>query len=333
MDYKPLFPYFGGKSKVADLVWSRFGDVANYIEPFFGSGAMMFLRPKMGGVETVNDKDCLLVNLWRAVQGDPAAVAHYADNPVHEVSLHARHLWLISQKESLTERMIADMDFFDAKIAGWWVWGLCCWIGSGWCSGDGPWSIVDGAFVKAFGSKNGVNRQRPHLGDAGVGVNRQRPHLSSNGMGVVNGGEATQELIGWFSSRLRNVRVTCGDWSRITGHSVTTGFGVTAVFLDPPYPFEAGRDNALYREESGTVAHDVAKWAIEQGDNPLMRIAFCGYEGSHSFPDTWTVVAWKSGGGYGNRGDDKNATRERIWFSPHCVPERKYLLFPESEDG
>jgi hypothetical protein len=37
----------------------------------------------------------------------------------------------------------ADPDYFDAKIAGWWCWGACAWIGTGWCSGEGPWNIDD----------------------------------------------------------------------------------------------------------------------------------------------------------------------------------------------
>lgn len=38
------FPWFGGKSQVASIVWDRFGDVLNYIEPFFGSGAVLLGR-------------------------------------------------------------------------------------------------------------------------------------------------------------------------------------------------------------------------------------------------------------------------------------------------
>jgi DNA adenine methylase len=41
---KPLrapFPWFGGKSRAAHLVWAAFGDVPNYVEPFFGSGAVL----------------------------------------------------------------------------------------------------------------------------------------------------------------------------------------------------------------------------------------------------------------------------------------------------
>jgi hypothetical protein len=39
------FPWFGGKRKVAAEVWARFGAVENYVEPFFGSGAVLLGRP------------------------------------------------------------------------------------------------------------------------------------------------------------------------------------------------------------------------------------------------------------------------------------------------
>ena len=32
------YPWFGGKAAIAAVVWDRFGDVPNYVEPFFGSG-------------------------------------------------------------------------------------------------------------------------------------------------------------------------------------------------------------------------------------------------------------------------------------------------------
>ena len=67
------FPWFGGKRKIASEVWSRFGRLANYVEPFFGSGAVMLGRPMalMGGVETINDIDGYVANFWRAIQHDP----------------------------------------------------------------------------------------------------------------------------------------------------------------------------------------------------------------------------------------------------------------------
>ena len=38
------FPWFGGKSRAAHLVWPRFGDVRTYVEPFYGSGAILLAR-------------------------------------------------------------------------------------------------------------------------------------------------------------------------------------------------------------------------------------------------------------------------------------------------
>jgi hypothetical protein len=107
--------------------------VRNYVEPFFGSGAVLLGRPHDARVETVNDKDAYLANFWRAVQHDPEEVAFYADSPVNEADLHARHRWLVETAAERVAKTMDDPDFFDAKVAGWWVWGQCLWIGSGWC--------------------------------------------------------------------------------------------------------------------------------------------------------------------------------------------------------
>src|SRR5215471_9186111 len=102
---------YGGKSRVAPLIWQRFGNVPNFIEPFFGSGAVLLGRPHAPGIETVNDKDAYVANSWRALQADPEAVAQWADWPVNEADQHARHLWLIQQAD-FRERMIRDPDYY-----------------------------------------------------------------------------------------------------------------------------------------------------------------------------------------------------------------------------
>lgn len=60
------FPYFGGKSRAAPLIWERLGNTPNYVEPFAGSLAVLLARPHAPGTETVNDLDGLLSNAWRA---------------------------------------------------------------------------------------------------------------------------------------------------------------------------------------------------------------------------------------------------------------------------
>ena len=307
------FPWFGGKRRVAADVWAAFGDVANYVEPFAGSLAVLLGRPTLPRIETVNDADAYLANFWRAVKAAPNEVEHWCSWPVNEADLHARHLWLIGRSE-FRERMLADPDFYDVKIAGWWVWGLCSWIGSGWCD--------------LGNAGRGVHRpsqQLPHLGNA-MGVHRpsqQLPHLGDAGMG------ASVPLFDELSERLRRVRVACGDWSRVLGDSVTWRHGVTGVFLDPPYD-----DGEVSYAAGGTgISAAVREWAIEAGAHPKMRVALCGYDGEHDMPDTWSVHAWKAHGGYGSQRSDgvnENAKRERIWFSPHCLSASaaQISLFP-----
>ncbi len=117
------------------------------MEPFAGSLAVLLARPHAPKIETVNDVDCYLANFWRALSAAPEDVVRHADWPVNEADLSARHQWLVDQA-AFSERMKIDAVHFDARIAGWWVWGLCSWIGSGWC-----------------------DVQLPHLGNAGRGVN------------------------------------------------------------------------------------------------------------------------------------------------------------------
>lgn len=387
------FPWFGGKSRVAHVVWERFGDVANYVEPFFGSGAVLLGRPTVPRIETVNDKDCYLANFWRATVADPEAVAYHADWPVNEADLHARHLWLVNTGAERVERLKTDPDYYDPLIAGWWVWGICQWIGSGWCSrpdwetrpdltSDGrgvhaptrkvPYLTGRGQGVHQTGFENtrphlgtagtGVHKKLPALGDAGRGVHRalhhpsrqlpaigdagrgdttacvapsrQLPHLGNAGRGDASTGVTS--LVGWMADlaeRLRRVRVCCGDWRRVVTPAVTFRHGITGVLLDPPYSHDE-REVGVYAEDHD-VGAEVRAWAIENGGNPELRIALCGYEGEHDMPAEWSVHAWKAHGGYGGgRGTqaDANSHRERIWFSPHCLgPHTAQLAFDFDE--
>ena len=325
------FPWFGGKKPVAAQVWAALGNVDHYVEPFFGSGAVLLNRPHTASLETVNDADGMLANFWRAVRADANAVAEAADWPCNEVDLHARHLWLIGERAALTERLMGDAAYFDVQAAGWWVWGACNWIGAGWCSGEGPWISLDGEMTDArqlphLSGGQGVNRKLPHL-SGGQGVNRQLPHLSG-GRGV----NRQLFISNWFAmlaDRLRDVRVACGDWSRVTGPSVlAAGGGTTGIFLDPPYALDERAK--VYAHESGAATEALA-WAAEHGDDPAVRIVLAGYDGEHNSLERegWRCVAWKANGGYGSQGEQRgrdNAARERLWLSPHCDGVRPDLF-------
>lgn len=133
-----------------------------------------------------------------------------------------------------------------------------------------------------------------------------------------------------LAERLQRVRVVCGDWSRVLTPSVTTRHGLTGVVLDPPY--DGARHGVKYAA-GGEASSLVRDWAIAHGDDPMFRIALCGYEGEHEMPAGWTVAAWKAQGGYGSQGQGRgreNAAKERIWFSPHCLRAEQPTLLEAS---
>ena len=346
-DLAAPFPYFGGKSNAAASVWAAFGDVDNYVEAFAGSAAMLLASPEGKRIETINDADGLVANFWRAMANDPGAVAHHADWPCNEVDLFSRHSWLVRQTQTLTDRLHGDPDWFDAKIAGVWCWGLCNWIGSGWCSGTGPWvhdgeTLVDSRQLPHLGDAGrginrklphlsagrGINRKLPHLGNAGQGINRQLPHLSAGqGINRATGTMTRSEFIHcWFRElhdRLRDVRVTCGDWGRVVKDSVTTRHGLTGVFLDPPYT------KGLMDYAVGGVGTDlpmqVQAWCAANGGDPLLRIVLCGHAGEHDalLAHGWHTRTWTARKGYAVTSEAvENSKSETLWCSPHCVPQK-----------
>lgn len=332
-DLRAPVPYFGSKRLAAPIMWRALGDVPNLVIGFAGSLSELLARPAPGKVETVNDRSGLVANFWRAVQADPDAVAAAADQPVIEVDLHAWHARLTSEAAPLRERLEADPEYFDAVLAGRWAWGASAWLGGGWCDGK-------------------PHRRRPALTgrggtpQVGWGVHRdelpqhraQLPSLSGGGGTGVGYGRGVHQaegrragLIGWFraiADRLRFVRIICGDFERVLSPAVTTSHGLSGVILDPPYTPDE-RCHRIYEVEDAKdlpeemlVARRAARWAREHGDDPLLRIVLCGFEGEHDMPATWRCVPWKSHGGYGLQAQGRgraNRERERLWLSPHCL--------------
>jgi hypothetical protein len=190
MTLRAPFPAFGGKRDIADLVWQRFGQPKQYIEPFCFSAAVLLAAPAPASLEVIGDTNGFVANFWRACIAQPAEVARFADYPVSHIDLGARHQWLMEQRERLAEAL-QDCDWpGDAKVAGWWLWGQCCWIGSGWCewerAGKIPHVSDAGMGVQAAG-------KIPHVSDAGMGVQAagQIPHVGNAGMGGQSSGPDT----------------------------------------------------------------------------------------------------------------------------------------------
>jgi DNA adenine methylase len=332
---KAPFPWFGGKSKVAPLVWKAIGDVQHYVEPFAGSLAVLLGRPakQNGTIETVNDLDYYIVNFWRALQHAPEEVAYHANNPVNECDLTARHIWLVNQGKERIARLQGDPEYYDAKVAGWWVWGICCWIGGSWCAGTGPWSAVDGKLVnlrEIDSDDPGVSKRCVHLGDAGCGVNRQLVHLGNAGCGVNTGLAEIIEYLSTLAARLRYVRVCCGDWQRVVTDGALSHGDPVGIFLDPPYDIDMRGDCYNTDAENGNVSTAVREWCIENANNPRYRIVLAGYDGEHEIPKGWRVLKWSAGASYqrhnGGSANEENRHKERLWLSPNCLKESKNVM-------
>jgi D12 class N6 adenine-specific DNA methyltransferase len=356
-------PYFGGKRDAAPAIWEALGDVAHFVDPFCGSCAVLLERPhpcnRPYSSETVNDADGFLVNALRSMQWHPQATAEAASWPVSEADLHARHLALLRwEQEHDLEHLMGDPHWCNPEVAGWWLWGLCCWIGSGWCGGDGPW-IVDttsGRIVRRSDATAGVWRQRPevncngsgvhHAGTREPGVCRDTPpstDIHDDWRAMVDADYAATdgfhpmtmpELRRWFaylSARLHHVRILNGDWRRAVTDGVLktlgirTDKGVAGVFLDPPYT-STERDSRLYRKDNKTgenIAAAVRTWCLVHSDDPALRIVLAGFAGEgHEVLEEhgWFVKAWfKDGHLKGGMGHEHQQHRERLWCSPNCI--------------
>lgn len=274
----PPFRHFGGKRKVAQVVWRALGNPGAYIEPFAGSLAVLLARPDVGRLEIVNDLDGMIANFWRSVQQDPETVEYYATWPKVEIDLKSRYKYLQSALPDLVQSLDRCPNFCDSKIAGWWLWS-----------------------------------HQSSIAMMGRGI-----HFAVGQTRLLSGSDP-----GWlndFKDRLSGVVVMCGDWERLFSRALDHSGGVIGVFFDPPY---GSGCQEMYAVNSPGVYHLVWDKAIELGERTDYRVAVCGYDGDGPcLPDGWTEYRWSStAGALRSRGDSmSNRHRERIWFSPHCLP-------------
>ena len=286
---KPMFPYFGGKRRAAPLVWSALGQVSRYVEPFFGSGAVLLGNPRPPLSELVNDRCHFVANLWRSLQQDPETVMRLASAPPSEVELKARHRWLYGEgAEQLAAVEWDDLSACVPEIGGLWLWVACAAVESS----------VD----------------RLHRGNHGRG-SKAATWVDFDTAAIVR--------------RVSRVQVLCGGWSRCVTDAVLISDGNVSdvprgIFLDPPY---GDSDSVHYDDGTGDVARDVWQWACDNGDNPRLRIVVAGYDDGRDIPDGWVTMERSEKGGYANGTDNANRRRERLWCSPHCVNAEQGELF------
>ena len=71
---KSILKYSGGKWRISEWIISFFPEHKVYLEPFFGSGAVFF-KKEPSYIETINDVDGQIVNLFKVCRENPQELA------------------------------------------------------------------------------------------------------------------------------------------------------------------------------------------------------------------------------------------------------------------
>lgn len=70
----PIIKYPGAKWRIAEWIIDRMPPHIGYVEPFFGSGAVFFNKPK-SSIETINDLDGSVVRFFKVCREHPEELA------------------------------------------------------------------------------------------------------------------------------------------------------------------------------------------------------------------------------------------------------------------
>lgn len=103
---KAIAKYPGSKWSLADWIIRFFPKHHSYLEPFFGSGAVLFNKPR-SNIETVNDLDCNVVNLFECIRENPEKLAGMI-----YMTPYAREVYERSYEEIPEEKFEAALNFY-----------------------------------------------------------------------------------------------------------------------------------------------------------------------------------------------------------------------------
>lgn len=129
INVKTPLSYYGGKQKLLNLILPRIPVHTTYIEPFVGGGAVFWAKvasPK----EVLNDTNAELINFYRVVQGEFAAIEAHVHATVHSRALH-REAMLV----------YAHPGLFSEVRRAWAVWVLSSQSFSGLLNGNWRYEV------------------------------------------------------------------------------------------------------------------------------------------------------------------------------------------------
>lgn len=112
---KSVLKYPGAKWRIAPWIVKRIPNHHTYLEPFFGSGAILFSKPP-SAIEMVSDVDDNVVNVFKCIQKDSQYLAR-----IIAITPFARKIY-----DNTFEQKAPDDDF---EKAAWFL--TQCWQGHG----------------------------------------------------------------------------------------------------------------------------------------------------------------------------------------------------------
>ena len=145
------------------------------------------------------------------------------------------------------------------KIAGWWVWGISQWIGSGWCLTP-EWTGRANSGCEPRGIHGVVTQKRPYLtnhgGGMGVHGGRKRPLGSAMITGAACSTPGTQPS------------------SNLSGDSGTAGRGIHASGLSRKIPMIANGPRGTANDTGVESMGGLYEWMFQLSDR-LRRVRVC----------------------------------------------------------
>ncbi len=115
---RSVLKYPGSKWNIAKELVNLIPSHHSYVEPYFGSGAVLFNKPP-SDIETVNDLDSNVTNLFRCIQKDPDQLARLV-----MTTPFSREVYEKQFDETLQTQKISDFE----RAVGFLI---KCWQGHG----------------------------------------------------------------------------------------------------------------------------------------------------------------------------------------------------------
>ena len=251
---KRPIPYYGSKEKIAPVIvdiikkdeWTN-----QYIEPFVGSNSII-LHDDFEGIKVIlNDFDGKITNIWRALKYKPDETAGFIQGVCNTINLTGLDLAVQRSYDDLLDRLHADIDYCDPKVAAHFMDLCCSWIGC--CAGNtkGPWTTIkDDEGIDIF--------VRKEKGEVGC---QQAQYSNKQNINT------TKNHTEWFSAiskRLSDAYILSHDFERILNLSVIKNKRTT-IFFDPPYDKagDIGAGCSYISDEHNIISKRTREWCIK----------------------------------------------------------------------